>query len=92
MNFLIRLSVISVVLITAVLLPESVAALPSVSAEGVGMTTAEFDEGGASWTLWIGAAAIGVVGLALVFMIRRFSLGSRQRPVDTDKSAANNKD
>ncbi|MGY6629455.1 MAG: hypothetical protein ACXIUL_00470 [Wenzhouxiangella sp.] len=91
MTLSLRLILLATVLVLGLLLPES-AMLQSASAEGVGMTTAEFDEGGGSWAVWIGAAVIGVFGLALVFLIRRFSLGSRQRPIDTDKSAADNQD
>ncbi len=92
MNLFFRLVPMILIALIWAVLPEAALALQAGGAENAGMPTAEFDEGSGSWAIWIGAVVIGVFGLALVFLIRRFSLGSRQRPVDTDKSAANNKD
>lgn len=92
MEFTVRLTLLLALVITWTIAPELAVAQQTASAEGVGMTTAEFDEGDGAWTLWIGAAVIGAFGLLLVFLIRRFSFGSRQRPTNTDRSAADNRD
>jgi hypothetical protein len=40
-----------------------------------------------TWKVWIGPIILGVFGLILLFVIRRFSLGGRNRPVRDDDRA-----
>lgn len=83
-----RLTRVFVLLVLLAFTPMLAFGQVDVAAESVSATAAEFDEDATSWAVWLGAAAIGVFGLVLVFLIRRFSFGSRQRPINTDRSAA----
>ena len=42
-----------------------------------------------TWQVWLGPIAIGVFALILAFLIRRFSMGSRNRPRDDDNQPSN---
>lgn len=42
-----------------------------------------------TWQIWLGPVAIGVFALILALLIRRFSMGSRNRPRDDNDQPSN---